>query len=336
MIARADEIRSNIVLIPDKIPLDNMSGWLIWGVVILSGFIILSLLTLFFLLSRSGFLKRKPKKKKKRPTRKSRNGSWFSALRGSPKKKSKRRAIKNRSGRSRKTGDTAKKKKKGTARKAKRKKTGVSRQLKMPFLPDPGMIRSYSSKYLVRKRIKAHWERVALTGYDSDENPLDLDVYLLTRAFQWPSGKADTIAYQKKSVNPPKYLKNKSLKLAFQKTTGLISVGLVTEMSDGDEREGLARTRSENMITWLKRVQPKATVDYRLILDSPKHEWGSVDEEDRKTDEKRSVLWICLKGSLEAVNMEEALKDALSQAIHLPFDFDIYQDVVLERVGEKP
>lgn len=202
----------------------------------------------------------------------------------------------------------------------------------MPFLPSPGMIRSYTKTYLARNKINVTWEKVGLVGYDSEEHPLTLEVFLLTKEFQWVSGKSDGVAYQQKPVKPVKYLKNKGLKKAFQKADSLISVGMVTEMLDGDQKDGLARARAEAMIVWLKRAMRKITVHYLLSLDDPKHVWGNIDEEDRKVEEQRTVLWICLQKAPAEVNIEEALKDALSKAMQLPFDFDVYQNVTLERV----
>lgn len=202
----------------------------------------------------------------------------------------------------------------------------------MPFLPDPNIIRSYTGKYLVGERIKANWKRVSLVGYDAGESPLNLDVYLLSSRFQWAVGKSDAIIYHGKSVKPSKYFKNKALKQALQNADKLISVGLVTELSDDGKTPGLARSRAENMVSWLKQVMPRVTVDYLLVLEDPRNIWGSIEEEDRKADEKRAVLWICLKDPPDGVNMEEAVRDALSQAINLPFDFDIYHDVVLEKI----
>lgn len=329
--AQADGVRSKIVLLQDGAPLEKLSGWLIWELAIVVGFVILTLLTLYFILSNSGIFKRKPKKRSHR--RKSRKKRFLPVRKARSKAKPKQRTLKSRGGTRRKAGTAIKKKAPVHNRKARRKKAGVSRQLKMPFLPDPQMIKSYTGKYLAREKIKANWEKVPLVGYDSEGISLNLEIYLLTKAFQWPPGKSDTIVYHKKTVNPSRYLKNKSLKQAFQKADSLISVGMVTELSDGDEREGLARRRAENMIKWLQVVLRRINVDYLLTLDLPKNEWGTIDEEVRKVDEQRPVLWICLKASPAEVNLEEALRDALSQAIQLPFDFDIYQEVTLESVA---
>jgi len=334
--AQAEEVRSNIVLLPDNLPLENVSGWLIWELVILAGFVILSLLTIFHILSVRGVFDRKPKRKKRKRKRKSKRSALFMFKRKKSRGgTSKRRSVKSRAGRKKKPvkGSIGKKRKTATA-KPKRKKRGALRSLKMPFLPDPRIIKSYTGKYLGGQKIRANWERVALVGYDSDENQLSFNAYLLTKAFEWLPAKSDAIAYRGKTVNPSKYLKNKALKHAFLKASGLVAVGLVTELSDGKEKDGLARTRAENMIAWLKPVMPKIKVDYLITLDSPKNEWGSVDEEDRSIDEKRAVLWLCLNEIPEEVKMDEALKDALSQAMNLPFDFDIYQEVNLDKVSE--
>ncbi len=324
--ARANEVKSKIVLLQDSVPLDNVSGWLIWELAIVVGFIFLSLMTLFFLLSRNGVFKKTSKKSAQ--TGKSRKAGFLWFRKGGSKSGTKRRPSKS------KKGVSAAKKKKTAYTGKKKRKPGASKPKKLPFLPDPSIIKSYTGKYLAGKRIKANWERVGLVGYDSDEVPLNLEVYQLTKAFQWPPGQSDAIIHRKETVNPKKYLKNKSLKKSFLKATGLISVGVVTEISDGNEKDGLARARAEKMVDWLKPIMPQMQVDYLLSLDVPKNEWGTIDEEVRKIDEQRPVLWICLKESSEEVNMEEALRDALSQAIHLPFDFDIYQEVTLVRIDK--
>jgi len=351
--AQADNLSSKLALLSDNLPVGNVSGWLIWEMIIVIAFIILSLLTLYFFLSSAGFFElfRRKKKRRSRPVKRKKSGilelfrrkkkrrsrpvkrkksGFFKSRKRKPKARPKVRRQVSRSGRRpQKRSVLPAKKTKSRTGKAKRK-TGFS-PTKMPFLPSPGMIRSYTKKYLAGNKINVTWEKVGLVGYDSGDNPLDLEVFLLTKEFQWFSGKSDGVAYHKEPVKPVKYLKNKGLKKAFHKADSLISVGMVTEMLDGDQKEGLARARAEMMIVWLKQAMRKMSVGYLLSLDDPKHEWGNVDEEDRKVDEQRTVLWICLQKAPAEVNIEEALKDALSKAMQLPFDFDIYQNVTLER-----
>ncbi len=354
--AQADEAPSKLAFLPDNLPVENVSGWLIWETIIVVAFIILSLLTLYFFLPRAGFFElfrrkkkrrsrpakrkksrffglfRRKKKRRSRPAKRKKSG-FFKSRKRKPKARPKARRQVSRSGRRpQKRSALPTKNIKSRTGKAKRK-SGFNPR-KMPFLPSPGMIRSYTKKYLAGSKINVIWEKVGLVGYDSGDNPLDLEVFLLTKEFQWFSGKSDGVAYHNEPVKPVKYLKNKGLKKAFQKADSLVSVGMVTEMLDGDQKEGLARARAEMMIVWLKQAMRKVTVGYLLNLDDPKHEWGNVDEEDRKVDEQRSVLWICLQKAPAEVNIEEALKDALSKAIQLPFDFDIYQNVTLERVDD--
>lgn len=329
--AKADEAVSSIVVLAEGVPLENVSGWVIWELVIVVGFVMLTLLTIYFLLVNAHIFSRT--RKKRAPTgTKTKHGLTGARKKGS-KTTGRKRVTRGRAGRGGVAG-TRSSRKKAYAGKRKRKSTGVSKPRKMPFLPDPGIIRSYTGKYLARQKIRANWEKTGLVGYDRNENPLNLEVYLLTRSFQWLPGKAESIVFRGKAVKPTKFLKNKSLKKAFQNAAGLISVGIVTELSDGENKEGLARARAEKMVSWLKQVMRGTRVDYLLVLDSPQNEWGTIDEEVRKVDEHRSVLWICLQKSPEAVNMEEALKDALSQAMHLPFDFDIYQSVTIDRIEE--
>jgi len=323
--ARADSFQSPVVWFADSVPADGMSGWMIWNLVILGGFVILTLLTGLFILSRSGFWER-IRDKRKLQRKKSRKKPSRKALRGSGSASSRERTV-----RKRKTGASVSRSKKAYTGKARRKKTGQRKPLKMPFLPDPSMIRSYTKKYLIGQKVKANWERLSLEGTDSGENLLSLEVYLLTNEFQWAPARSDAILHRGKTVKPSRYLGNKALKQALSKAGALVSVGLTTELADGENPPGLARERAERMVSWLKQVMPRLAVDYLLILDSPRNIRGSVDEEDSKVDEKRSVLWICLQEPPDHVNVEEALRDALSAAINLPFDFDIYHDVSLEK-----
>lgn len=319
--ARADNIQSSVLLLSDNVPVENVSGWLVWQLVIITGFIVLFLLTALFFLSRTALWKQIRKKRK--PARRR------------PKKKLSRKT-------GRRPGSTAKKRKplpavkrskKAYSGKAKRKKSGASRPMKMPFLPDPRIIKSYTGKYLMGEKIKANWERISMVGVDSEEKQLDLSAYLLNSRFQWSEAESDAILYKGQTIKPSKYLKNKSLKEALQNADKLVSVGLITELCDGDKPPELARARAEKMVTWLKKVMPRIKVDYLLILNDPRHIWGSIDEEDRKAEEKRAVLWICLNKNTDDADVDEAVRDALSQAINLPFDFDIYHDVVFEKIA---
>jgi len=145
----------------------------------------------------------------------------------------------------------------------------------------------------------------------------------------WRFGAADVIEYKEKPVNSSKLFKNKGIKQAIQKATALVSVGVVTEMAGDEGKEGLAQARAERMVVWLKKSLPRKPVDYLLNLESPLIESGEAVEAVIQPETPRPVLLICLQPFSEEVDVEEALKDALSRAIQLPFDFDSYQKVSL-------
>jgi hypothetical protein len=325
--AQIDDAKSKLSVITGDIPLDNLSGWVLWEIVIVASFVFLSALTAYFFLAKSGLLKRK--RKKKRVSRKPRKSLSLGFQKKRPKIKTKQRVKAKRvvRKRSKPHKPILKKEKKRYTGNTKRK-SGTNPK-KMPFMLDPSVIRSYTSKYLAREKIKATWEKVLLAGVDCENNRLDLAAYLLTKEFGWQLGAADRIECNQSEVSPKKLFKNKEVKQIFQKAAGLISVGIVTELAEEKQKEGLAQARAEKMVAWLKKSLPHKKVDFLLNLESPLVESGEAVEAVTQPEIPRPVLWICLQPYSEEMDVEEALKDALSRAIQLPFDFDSYQKVSL-------
>jgi hypothetical protein len=309
--AQIDVTNSMSALFTGDIALDNLSGWVIWELVLAVAFVILSTLTVYFFLAKSGLFKKKRKRK--------------SVPRKGREKPETKRIVRKKS---KKIKPVLKKGKKKVIGKAKQK-SGISNLRKMPFILDPNAIRSYTSKYLAVKKIKANWEKILLVGVDSASNRLELAVFLLTKEFMWRLGAGDVIEYHQRAVKPTKFFKNKGINKTFEKAAALISVGIVTEIADEEQKEGLAQARAEKMVVWLKKSLPRKSVDYLLIIESPLIESGEAVESVIQPEKPRPILWICLQPSSGDVDVEEALKDALSRAIQLPFDFDSYQKVSL-------
>lgn len=330
---QVDETHSVLAVFRGHISLDNLSGWVLWETTVVTAFVVLSILTVYFFLTKSGFFKRKRKRKSVARKRRKRLSLGFQKKRLKPKPKTKQRVKAKTIARRKSKPNRPVIKKEKKRYTGNRKRKSGSNPKKMPFILDPNAIRSYSSKYLTREKIKATWEKVSLIGVDSDNNRLDLAVYLLTKDFMWRAGSADVIEYNKSEVNPTKFFKNKNIRKTFQKSAGLVSIGLVTTLADEMQKEGLAQARAERMVSLLKKSLPHKTVDYLLSLESPLIESGEAVEVAFQSEIPRPVLWVCLQPFAAEVNVEEALKDALSRAIQLPFDFDSYQEVSLTKIG---
>ena len=331
-----DEISSKSVLLSGNLPLETVSGWLIWEITIIAGFFFLSAMTGYFLLARSIRLNKtriKPlipgKRKKVRSLRTQKNQA---------KTRKKKHAVRGIS--KKKTGSRKKRpvltQEKKRYRVKTRKRSSLSRPLKRPFIHDPSVRKSYTKKYQTgenryrtREKTKAVWEKVELIGFDSDCNRLDLVAYLLAEQFTWRNGSAELMENNKRFVSPDKLFGSKGIKQAFENATGVISVGVVTEMMDNEGREGLALARAENMVAWLKNSLPQIPVTDLLNLEHPVEEWGEDGATDSQPEKQRPVLWLCLQTSPDEVDVEEALKNALCRSMQLPFDFQSFQKVSL-------
>ncbi|MFH2131257.1 MAG: hypothetical protein ABIK68_12860 [bacterium] len=316
-----DVIKSKAALLPDSLLFGTVSVWGVWVFALAATFVILSLLTLYFILAEQGLFKRE--RKKSYVSGKSRGIWFFWRPKSSSKPKKKHRSV----------GRSASKRKYrpgnhtiSLAGRPKRK-TGVSNPRRKPYIRDDSVIISYTRNYPAGKKSRTSWEKVALDGLDAKNNRLYFSVYLLKKAFMWGPGAADVIEVNKRAVNPVKYFKSKGIKRTFQAAAGLISVGVVTDLPDGEQKEGLARARAETMVAWLKRALPGKKVDYLLILECPLVESGPAMEAVRQPEKQRPVLWICLREPVGAVNIEEALNEGLSRAMQLPFDIEAYQNV---------
>jgi len=125
---------------------------MIWEVAITASFIILSALTVYFFLAKSGFFKKK--RKRSFVPRKRKKGFFLGFRKGRSKSKVKAKRIVRKKGKKKNTGKT-------------KRKSGIINLRKMPFILDPNNIKSYTSKYLAGKKIKATWEKVLLVGVDS-------------------------------------------------------------------------------------------------------------------------------------------------------------------------
>ncbi|MBU2647053.1 hypothetical protein KKI24_20255 [bacterium] len=316
-------IKSKAALLPDSLFFETVSAWAVWEVVLTATFVILSLLTLYFILAEQGLFKRK-RKKSYIPVKS--GGIWsFWSPKSSSKPKKKHRSAERRA-RNRK--DRPGNHTISLAGRPKRR-SGVSNPRRKPYIRDDSVIISYTRNHPAVKKKRASWEKVVLDGFDGNGNGLYFSVYLLRKAFMWAPGSADVIEVNKRAVNPGKYFKSKGIKRIFQAAAGLISVGVVTDLPDGEQKEGLARARAETMVAWMKRALTGKKVDYLLILECPLVESGPAIEAVRQPEKQRPVLWIGLREPVGAVNIEAALIEGLSRAMQLPFDIEAYQTVSL-------
>ncbi|MCP4750898.1 MAG: hypothetical protein GY866_08400 [Proteobacteria bacterium] len=190
--------------------------------------------------------------------------------------------------------------------------------------PFSTVLRTYAKKRRRPKKPKTAWGKVEITGMDRQENVANMAVYILSEDYAWKNGSADIEDINGKRTKIAKHMKNKGLRKALEHSQGIICIGITSDENPSKDENDLARLRSNGLLAAISEIYPRITDISTLCLRQLK----SPDKlSDKYEDCDRFVIFISVLDMQPEIDFEKALRNALSESINLPFDYNDYQQV---------
>ncbi|MCP4754134.1 MAG: hypothetical protein GY866_24880 [Proteobacteria bacterium] len=174
--------------------------------------------------------------------------------------------------------------------------------------------------------IKADWERITVSGLDSEGKTAEMEVYVLSTDFTWKFGSSSEVLYHRKPASLVKHLQSKVMQQAVAKSQAIVCVGTASQEGSSNREEDRARQRADQLVFWL--MQTKLPIDEIYSLNLGQHQKAdavrTTSANGDPTGYQRSIVFINIIHRDKDTDLQEALKNALRNSGDLPFHLDDY------------